>query len=1222
MKSKIFSVTRYFLLATLIGLSLGLVANAQEVTGTIVGTVRDANGGSVPGATVTIADAAKGNLVVRTVTTNDDGEFNAPLLQSGLYRVTVEAKNFKKSVRNGVKLDVGQRRSVDVMLEAGRIEEVVNIEADPVAVDTTSAASGTVVSGDQVKEIPINNGNFVQLVTLAPGVSNDLSDQVYTGTTNPEGQANLVSISVNGARSSQNTFTVDGADITDRGSNLTIQAYPSVDSIGEFRVLRSLYPAESGRSGGGQVNVVTRSGESKFRGSAFWYHRNESLNANDFITNQTPSLAATLGRDGDSTGLDTTKRINRRPFRYNNYGWTLGGPIYFFNFGDHPSDAPMFSKLKKTFFFFSQQVRKDIRYPTLVSSVPTAALKQGIFSVPICLTANSTTCLTTLAAGTPLSSVTTINPIAQQYINFIYNKIPNPNTNVAFELRYPTRSISDFRQEVIKIDHTFNDKASMYYRYQQDKIPTIDVNSLFSSGSGIPDVSTTSTDSPGKTHTAQVVYAFNPNLILEGRFTFGYGAILSENIGLLALKNSQIAPPLAYQVTRDRVPTVTGNGFSGLTSFGPYDNFSYKGNGSGSLTWITGNHTMKFGGSYSKYRKNENALAGNNEGVFSGFNTPGVGVTTVRIATGGNTTQQSWANFLMGTNVSFTQASFDYTADLRQMAFEGFAQDEWKARRNLTFYLGVRYSFFGSPWDKNGRLTNFVPELWNASQAPAVTGAGNRVVGTGNFCNGLIVNSQNSNVSFPNCTPTVSPWGKFIMDMPKNNFAPRIGVAWDPFGKGKTALRTGYGIYHEQVLNGMLLQMIGLNPPYQQTCAVTGVRLDNPVPGGCAVSASNTVANVRSIDPNWKTPYMQHWSLDWQQQLTNKTLVTVGYYGSKGTNLIGSYEKNLIPAGDAIAKGALGCATGATYIGQVGATLAPCQLAGQAFFSSAASAILDQIRPYRGYRAVTAVETRYNSNYHSMQVSGTHRFTGASQVNVAYTWSKNLTDNQNDRSASPQNTYNISQDYALAALDRRHILSINYIYELPFFRKQQGFVGKVLGGWQASGIVTYNTGVPFTPTVSGFDPSGLGLLPPPTTVARPNVTCDPNQGGLRTFESWFNTSCFQPTPISNTAIAGLAPFTNTIGNGGRGIVIGPPTKRVDFTMSKSFKLAETLRLQFRAEAFNVFNTTNFRGITTGVFNTTTAPSSVSPVGNGSSTFGRVTSVRDPRVIQLALRLSF
>ncbi|MFM8439918.1 MAG: carboxypeptidase regulatory-like domain-containing protein, partial [Acidobacteriota bacterium] len=260
MNSRFFGYAKYFVLTALVMATLSVAAFAQEVTGSIVGTVRDSAGAVVPGATVTIRDTQKENIVVRTAVSNSDGAFSAPNLSTSVFSVTVEAANFKKSVSSGIKVDVGQRRIVEVTLTAGKIEEVVNIEANPIQVDLASPQNGTVISGEQVRELSINNRNFTQLVTLAPGVSNDLSDQVYQGTVNPEGQANTVQIAVNGARSSQNTFTVDGADITDRGSNLTIQAYPSVDSIGEFRVLRSLYPAESGRSGGGQVNVVTRSG--------------------------------------------------------------------------------------------------------------------------------------------------------------------------------------------------------------------------------------------------------------------------------------------------------------------------------------------------------------------------------------------------------------------------------------------------------------------------------------------------------------------------------------------------------------------------------------------------------------------------------------------------------------------------------------------------------------------------------------------------------------------------------------------------------------------------------------------------------------------------------------------------------------------------------------------------------------------------------------------------
>jgi hypothetical protein len=243
---------------------------------------------------------------------------------------------------------------------------------------------------------------------------------------------------------------------------------------------------------------------------------------------------------------------------------------------------------------------------------------------------------------------------------------------------------------------------------------------------------------------------------------------------------------------------------------------------------------------------------------------------------------------------TFAQAHFDYTADLRQKALEAFGQDEWKARQNLTVYYGVRYSYFPSPWDKNGRLSNFVPELYNPALAPQVTGAGNRIAGTGNWCNGLIVNSQNFTTGPAqfNCNPTTSPDGKYVINVSKTDFAPRFGLAWDPFNKGKTSIRTGYGIYHEQVLVGTFLQNIGLNPPYQETATATNTRLDTP---GGGIPTNLTVQGLRSIQHDFHTPYMQQWSLDWQQQLTNNTLVTIGYYGSKGTHLIGLTELNEVP---------------------------------------------------------------------------------------------------------------------------------------------------------------------------------------------------------------------------------------------------------------------------------------------------------------------------------------
>lgn len=1178
-------------------------AFGQEITGDLLGTVKDSTGAVVKGATVTITDPSKANILVRSLTTNDDGGFFAPNVSPGIYSITVEAPNFKKYVTPDVKVDVGQKRSVDITLEPGEITEVVTVAADAVAVELTTPTASTLISGDQARELSLNNRNFVQLVALAPGVSNDLSDQVYVGTVNPTGQANTINISVNGGRSSQNTFTVDGADITDRGSNITIQAYPSVDSIGEFKVLRSLFAAESGRSGGGQVNIVTRSGGNEFHGSLFEFVRNERLNANDFLLNQT----APVGRDSNG-------KAKRPPFRYNNFGGTIGGPIYIPRFGE--GRGSMFKKLERTFFFFSEEQRRDIRYPTLSSTVPDANMRLGIFPIDICVSGNAptvatATCLNILPAGQPLSSKVAINPVAQQYLDFIYKKLPLPTNALTRALVFPAKNVAEFRQEIIKIDHTASDSVSMYYRFENDKIPTEDVNALFSQGSGLPGVSTTATDSPGKAHTFQLTYVVNPRIIAIGRFTHGYGAILSNNIGFLALKNSPITPPLPFENERDRVPTVTGNGFSNLQSFGPYDNFSYKQNYDGSMTWISGAHTIKFGGVFSRYRKNENALAGNNEGLYSGFlNTlltspsqlsvlapqvPGQETNAVRRAN-----FQNFANFLMGTNVTFTQAHFDYTADLRQKTIEGYAQDEWRVRPNLTIYYGVRYSYFGSPYDKNGRLTNFVPDLWNASAAPLVTGAGNRVAAAGkNFCNGIIANTQNFQTA-TNCTPLPSPFGKYVVDAPKKDFAPRFGIAWDPFGTGTTSIRTGYGVYHDQVLNGTLLQMIGLNPPYQQTVQILRTRLDQPLPPGAPINlvAAATAPNLRGIQADWKTPYMQHWSLDLQRQLDSNTVVTVGYFGSKGTHLIGAFELNELPPGFAIAQGPTGCAVGASTT-----PTAPCQVAGQAFGVAGLSTnILDQIRPFRGYRSLTIIQPRFNASYHSLQVFANRRFAGKSQASVAYTWSKNLTDNQTDRSTAPQSSFDISLEKGRATLDRRHVFSANYNYELPFFLKRRDFVGHMLGGWEASGIIVYNTGLGFTPVTSSFDPAGLGFIPALIAGGRPNLLCDPNENAPHTQQQWFNTACFERNPTVNSNIA------NVIGNGGRGIIDGPPTFRVDFSMLKNIRFGETTQLQLRAEAFNVFNHVNFRSF--GSTNVT------------SALFGQITQIRDPRTIQLGAKFIF
>ncbi len=1155
-------LVRMTFLAFAFCLSLSGLALGQEITGSIAGTVKDTTGAVVKGATVTITDSDK-KVVVRTVSTNDDGEFSAPLLPVALYDLSVEATNFKRHVDSGVKVNVNERRTVDVILQAGNIEETITVTSDLLQVNTQSATAGNVINGDQVRQLSLNNRNFVQLITLSPGVSANIADQIYVGTTNPNGASNALQIAVNGVRSSSNTYTVDGADTTDRGANLTIQTYPSVDAIAEFAILRSLYPAESGRSSGGQVNVVTKSGSNSYHGDLYEFFRNDWLNANSFLTNRT----FPLGRTADG-------KAKRVPLRYNNFGGTFGGPVVVPHFGE---GGPIFSKLRKTFFFFSEESRRVITYPTFNSTVPSAALRQGIFPQDVCIGPVANPCATVLPAGQSLPQ-NLRSRVAAAYVQDIYNKLPLPS-DAAGTLFFPARGIFNFRQELIRIDQRFNEKVAAYYRFENDTIPTIEPIGLFSGGAGQPFVSTTQTSSPGRTHVGRVTWVKSPTTVWEFGGSYSYGDVPSKVIGLLNNANSPditgSLPPFPYTVTRGRVPTITGNGFSNLSTFGPYSDFSYNKTFNTTLSRVFGTHTTKYGFYYTKIRKHENSLGGTNEATY------GAASTAPTRPTGTSATNQLWANFLLGNFQTFTQNQFDLTADLRSSSIEGFAQDEWRYRSNITLYYGVRFTRFGQPWDGNGRLTSFDPARFDPSQAFQVLANGTRVAGTGNPLNGIIVNSQATVTG-----ATVSPFGKAVAPT-RNNFAPRVGIAWDPFKKGTTSVRAGYGIYYDQLsFSFEETGLVATNPPFQAQATLNPVTLDNPLAGNPTVSLS--VPTVAGIDQNFKTPYVQSWSLDVQHQLTPKTLFTVGYFGSRGVHLSGLVDLNNLPPGFALTQT---CRTNNVNP----ATFGPCQTAGQ-FTSSTQELILNQIRPFRGIGPVRTLQTRFNSNYHSLQVTAQRRFSRSSQINLAYTWSKNLTNSQNESSTAPQNTYNLHDEYARANLDRRHVLSVNYIYELPFYQSQKDATGKLLGGWQISGITYYYTGLGFTATTN-IDPAGLGVLSASPSGFRPDVTCNPNQGGAKTFAQWFNTGCFVNPTVSSRA-----------GNESRNVITGPPTTRFDATLAKTFKFNETKSVQLRWEVFNIFNHTNF---------TTLALAFSTP-----ATFGTVTGVRDPRNMQLGMKFIF
>ncbi|MGH9730015.1 MAG: carboxypeptidase regulatory-like domain-containing protein, partial [Candidatus Acidiferrales bacterium] len=609
---------RKLMMWVVVGMLLGFggAAIAQQVTGNISGTVKDSSGAVVPNATVTITDTDR-NQIVRTVKTDENGAYVAPLLPLGHFSVSAEADQFKKSSVTGIELHVNDKLTVNLTLEVGSTSQTVTVEAAPVQVDLQTATASGLISGTQIRELALNTRNYEQLVNLMPGVTYGAGDQMYIGLANPSGQTNVVSFSINGQRNSANNWTLDGADNVDRGSNLTLLDYPSVDAISEFKVLRGQYSAENGRSGAGEINVVTKSGTNAFHGDAYEFFRNDKLAANNFFFNRAGTV--------------------RPPLRYNDFGYTIGGPVFI---PDHYNTAK-----NKTFFFFSQEFRRVITYGGVTATVPTAAELQGTFANPVCVQFDPT-----LGCQATSTQITTIDPTAAAYIKDIWSKVPTSSDPATHSIFNSLRNIFNGRQEILRIDQVFSPKFSVFFRYINDSIPTQEPGGLFT-GDALPGVATTSTNSPGRTYLGHATYTITPNVLNEAAYSYSYGAIISDPIGTIGSPNSpDIQVNLPFTSTLARVPSVSLSGGSGIAGFGPYRDFNRDHNVYDNITWIHGLHTWRFGLSYHHYQKTENN-GGPNTGSFSfaPFVAGGVSETP----TGTPTFDQSWANFLLGQDSTF-----------------------------------------------------------------------------------------------------------------------------------------------------------------------------------------------------------------------------------------------------------------------------------------------------------------------------------------------------------------------------------------------------------------------------------------------------------------------------------------------------------------------------------------------------------------------------------------
>jgi hypothetical protein len=1198
----------------------GAFAQAN-ITGSISGTVTDSSGAVIPNATVTVTSVDQ-DRVERVLKTDGNGAYSVPVIPAGRYSIAVDAQGFKKTRKTGIVINVADKRTESFVLQVGASSETVNVEAAPVQVNLTNSTGSELVTGTQVRELTINNRNYVNLLTLSPGVSSTTPEGSYVGTTNPvTGAVNVIGFSVNGQRTSANNWTIDGADNVDRGSNLTLLSTPSVDTIAEFKLVRSNYDAEYGRAGAGQVQVITRSGTSSYHGGAYEFWKNNQLNADNYMTKRgrytnPPSFCSAFVAAGNPQDCDT-----RPLLRYHNFGYTLGGPV------------PLGSLKKNTFFFFSHEFRRVITYSTQVATMPTAAELTGTFNVPVCVTfAANGSCTSTSTTISPAS----FSPTAAAYIKDIYSKVPLSTDPVTHLTTNYFNAKSNFREESVKVDHNFGERLRVYGRYLHDDIPTTEPLGIFGPNALIPNVAPTATNSPGWSLVGHATWTKSPTLLIDVGYNFSYGAIISYPTGLTGSTASpDIKPTLLYPVTTAVVPSLSfTSSMSALGTRSLYLDYNRNHQFFGNLTKVHGKHTFKFGGTFYKYQKTENA-AGNNGGsfAFTGAQVTGSGLNanctaatlTAGISNSRYCIAQGWANFLLGRVNTFSQVAVDLTPDVRQNSFEFFGQDEWRVTPRLTLSLGVRYSIFRQPYDANGYLTTFDPRYFNPAIAftmdTAAGSAGNRILPVlppgSNYClnpanaaqclNGIIpttsaikkcaalfATGQTSTACWPDGTK--APFGNKVANEDMGDVAPRIAFAWDPWGDGKTSVRAGAGFFYDTPLVGIIEQNVFANPPFSYTPSISNTNFDNPGTGVVSTSAAPISLSGRMQGP-WRSPRTYQYNLSVQHQYRGDIFVDIGYFGNVGRNLIGLFEQNQPPVGAYVgttADASVGVAIASNPCGAN--TTAPC-------VNSASNPRLNNLRPYRGYLAINGIRSIFNSNYSSLQTSVRKQFRTGSTFGLAYTWSHALTDNQTDRSSAPQNSYNIRGDYGPTQQDRRHILTANYVWMLPWFREQHGIFGHILGGWENSGIITAQSGTPFTVTGVTIDRAGESCLTSASPCsARPDIIADPNVGGPHTIAQWFNTAAFAQVPAGQ-----IRP-----GTARRGDVIGPGFWRVDMSMMKNIKFTERVTGQFRIDAFNALNHTNFNAFGSTALN--------------SSLFGQISTatggVRDPRNVQLGLKINF
>ncbi len=1031
-------------------------SSAQTVGASLRGAVNDPSGAVVPGASVEIHSTEKGS--VRMLTTDNHGLYHEPVLLPGAYEVRVVAAGFKTVVVKNIVLTIGQDAVLDVKLEIAQASETVSVTAETPAINLVSSAlSGTVERG-QMNDLPLNGRSFQQLALLQPGVN----AAVAAGSDVVGGRGQKITI--NGARPEQNSFLLDGSDINNvynKTPGSVGGVLLGVDTVQEFQVLTNAYSAEFGRSSGGIINAITRSGSNQVHGNLFEYLRNSKLDAKNFFDPVASPIPA---------------------FKRNQFGATLGAPLH----------------RDKTFFFGAFEANKERLGVTGITNVPDDNARLGI-----------------LPGRAPLA----LHPLIPQYLDLLF---PRANGSVLgggvaqylFSRSQPTDEY--FAQG--RFDHRFSDRDSVFARY------TFDNGNVNRQPRDKPPIVFTKERSRNQYLTLEHGHTFSAALLNTLRLSYSRSTSEADN------QRTVDVPPALWWIPGSQFGYMTIQGL--ITEMaGDYrlprndhlNNYQWH----DTLFWTKGAHGLRFGTEGQRMLFNQHTTS--QYGGIAIFN--------------------SLPDFLTGTpaQVNFAVPGLiDPDRGFRESLYAFFVQDDYRWKPNLTFNIGLRYEFATVPTEANGKITNL-----RKVTDPSMT----------------IGDPWHSNPSL-------------------KDFAPRVGLAWDPFHAGKTSVRAGFGMFYDQILPKHYIFSGSLNPPFTTRTSIRPPLLSFPNALANFNFNAPIIANLQPINFDLQPSYIMQYNFSVQHSLPNGWDVTLGYAGSRGVHLIQLGDANLAP--ETIVNGVK------TYQPALG-------------------------RRNPKFGGITQRKTDANSFYNSFQAGAVKRLSHGLRAQFSYTFSRSIDEasgiNSQDFDNSTQyalDWYDRKADRGLSSFSAKHVFVTNWSYELPFGRNKTGAAGVLMKGWQLNNIITAQSGTPFEARL-GFNRSGNLNTIDFSIHERPDVapgkSNNPVTGDPR---HWFDASAFVLQPA------------NRIGNLGRNTIIGPKLVSFDLSVFKEIALSEKRSLQFRAEAFNILNHPNFSVPNQANRTALNPPPASDPnatVVNGSA--GTITTtVTTSRQIQFGLKFAF